>query len=223
MKLSFLTDADEPVDPVIDRVILAGFAGRSSVEVEAHIEEMGRQGVSQPLAIPMFWPVLPHLVTQSSSICVYGPDTIPEVEYVLFTWNGCSYVTVGNDQCDIEVERKLSGEKSKNLCPKVVATRAWRIDDLVPHWDELQLKLSCNNVVMQDDRVSTLLRPEILEEKVAALDGEKKNSRMIFSDTIATLGSYPEMPYQITMQLSDPRRMLEIRHQFTVTALRTLL
>ena len=127
---------------------------------------MARQGVPRPPFTPMFWPVLPHLVTQASSICVYGPDTVPEVEYVLFAWKGVLYVTVGNDQCDIEVERKLSGEKSKNLCPKIVATRAWRIDDILPHWDELQLTLSCNNTVMQDDRLSVLLRPEILRRRL---------------------------------------------------------
>lgn len=220
MTLSFLDDADEPVDPVIDRLILAGFAGRSSIEVEAHIEEMARQGVPRPPFAPMFWPVLPHLVTQSSSIWVYGPDTVPEVEYVLFAWKGVPYVTVGNDQCDIEVERKLSGEKSKNLCPKIVATRAWRIDDILPHWDELQLTLSCNNTVMQKDRLSVLLRPETLEEKVAALDNGKREGRMLFSGTIAAYGSYPEAPYQIAMQLSDPYRGREIRHEFTVSALR---
>jgi hypothetical protein len=219
MKLSFLTDTGERIDPDIDRLILAGFAGRSSVEVEAHIEEMAGQGVPRPPFSPMFWPVVPHLITQAANICVYGPDTAPEVEYVLFGWQGSLYVTVGNDQCDIEVERELSSEKSKNLCPKVVATRLWRVDDVMPHWDELRLILSCNGTVMQEDRLAVLLRPETLMEKIAALDGGGENGRMIFSGTIGSHGSYPAAPYAITMRLSDPKFRREIRHDFTVTAL----
>jgi hypothetical protein len=219
MKLSFLTDTGERIDPDIDRLILAGFAGRSSVEVEAHIEEMARQGVPRPPFSPMFWPVMPHLVTQAASICVYGPDTSPEVEYVLFAWQSSLYVTVGNDQCDIEVERELSSEKSKNLCQKILASDVWRVDAVLPYWDELRLTLSCNGTVMQDDRLAVLMRPETLMEKIAGVDGGGENGRMVFSGTIGSQGSYPAAPYAVTIRLSDPKRQREIRHDFTVTAL----
>lgn len=43
------------------------------------------------------------LVKAAKSI---GPKTTPEVEFVLFTWRRDIYVTLGNDQCDIEIEAR---------------------------------------------------------------------------------------------------------------------
>jgi hypothetical protein len=180
---------------------------------------MARQGVPRPPHFPMLWPVLPHLLTQDRDIRVYGPDTAPEVEYALFTWQGVPYVTLGNDQCDIEVEARLSSEKSKNLCPKVVAREAWRVAEVLPHWDDLQLTMSCNGRVMQEDRLAVLIRPEILLDKVAAVDGARDEGRMIFSGTVATIGRLPPPPYEIAMRLTDERLGREIRHDFAVTAL----
>lgn len=222
MALSFSTGAHGPIEPDICRLILAGFAGRSAEDVEAHIEEMARQGVPRPPRFPMLWPVLPHLLTQGHGISVYGPDTAPEVEYVLFTWQGVHYVTLGNDQCDIDVEARLSAEKSKNLCQKIVAREAWPIADVQAHWDELQLTLSCQGTVMQQDRLAVLIRPEVLRNEVAALDGEGDEGRMIFSGTIAAHGRLPRPPYDITMRLTDERLGREIRHDFSVTALMPL-
>lgn len=220
--LSFHLDDGGRVEPMIGRLVLAGFAGRSAADVEAHIEEMARQGVKRPPFAPMLWPVAPRLITQGTEIVVYGPDTVAEVEYVLFDWRDRLYVTVGNDQCDIEVERELSSEKSKNLCPKVLAGSAWPLDDVLAHWDELELSLACNGVILQQDRVAALIRPETLLEKLAALDGAKSNGRMVFSGTIASTGIYPPAPYRIDMKITDPVRVREIRHQFTVTALAPL-
>ena len=222
MALSFLTSSHGRIEPAIRRLILTGFAGRSTADVEAHIEEMARQGVPRPPYFPMLWPVLPHLITQSDGISVYGTDTTPEVEYVLFAWQGRTYVTLGNDQCDIDVEAKLSAEKSKNLCQKVVAREAWPINEVLAHWDELQLTLSCNGVVMQQDHLAALIRPEVLRAKVSAVDGDADDGRMIFSGTIATRGQLPKPPCNIAMRLADPRLGREIRHEFSVTALMPL-
>ena len=218
MALSFLT-ADGRIEPEIDRLILAGFAGRSASDVEAHIEEMARQGVPRPPHFPTLWPVLPHLITQARGITVYGPDTTPEVEYVLFAWQGVDYVTVGNDQCDIEVEAKLSSEKSKNLCQKIVASEAWRLVEVLAHWDDLQLTLSCNGTLAQKGQLAVLIRPEVLRNKVAVANGKDEDGRMIFSGTIATRMTFPKPPYDISMRLTDPRLGREIRHDFRVTAL----
>lgn len=219
MALSFQIGEAEHIEPRINRLVLSGFAGRSTKEVEAHIEEMARQGVPRPASFPMFWPVLPHLLTQADSIAVYGPDTTPEVEYVLFSWQGVAYVTLGNDQCDVEVEAKLSSEKSKNLCQKIVAREAWRVSDVLAHWDEIGLSMSCNGTLMQQDRLSALIRPETLRDKVAAVDGSGDDGRMIFSGTIATQSSLPAPPYEVSMRLTDERLRREIRHDFRVTAL----
>ena len=222
MALSFLAGSHGRIEPKISRLILTGFAGRSTADVEAHIEEMARQGVPRPAYFPMFWPVLPHLITQGDAISVYGLDTTPEVEYVLFTWQGVLFVTLGNDQCDVDVEARLSAEKSKNLCQKVVARQAWPIAEVLRHWDELQLTLSCDGTVLQQDRLAALIQPEALCDKVSAVDGHVNDGRMIFSGTIATRGELPKPPYGVTMRLADLHLGREIRHDFRVTALMPL-
>lgn len=219
MTLTFEVPGSAPVSPVIDRLILAGFAGRSASEVEHHVAEMARQGVPRPPRIPMFWPVLPHLLSQGHDVPVYGLETTPEVEYVLFTWRGERYVTLGNDQCDIEVEARLSAEKSKNLCYKTVAPVAWRMSEVLAHWDRLELELSCDGSLLQQDRLAALIRPETLLEKVAAVDGAHHEGRMIFSGTLATIGTRPPPPYDVAMRLADPVLGREITHRFRVSAL----
>lgn len=219
MRLIFETPGGGRINPEIDRLILSGFAGRHTPDVEHHIEEMAQQGVPRPARIPMFWPVLPHLLTQGQEVAVYGGETTPEVEYVLFDWKGTLYVTLGNDQCDIEVEAKLSGEKSKNLCPKTVAKIAWPLAEVLPHWDALELMLSCRGELLQRDKLAALIRPEILLEKIAAVDGPQSAGRMIFSGTIASIGQLPPPPYELSMRLRDPVLGREIAHEFNVTAL----
>jgi len=222
MNLSFETPGGERITLVIERLLLSGFAGRSTEDVEHHIAEMARQGVPRPPQIPMFWPVLPHLLTQGDEVAVYGHETTPEVEYVLFTWRNELYVTLGNDQCDIEVEAHGWSERSKNLCQKTVARQAWRVADELAHWDELELTLTCNGELLQQDRLSALIRPETLLEKVSAADGPQNDGRMIFSGTIATQGRRPKPPYDVAMRLRDPVRGREIARGFRVTALTPL-
>lgn len=222
MILSFGTSRGERIAPEINRLILTGFAGRSTKDVEHHIEEMARQGVPRPPRIPMFWPVLPHLLTQGTEVAVYGQETTPEVEFVLFTWRRDIYVTLGNDQCDIEIEARGLSEKSKNLCQKTVARQAWPVADVLPHWDELELTLTCNGTLQQQDRLSALIRPHTLLEKVSAADGRQNEGRMIFSGTIASQGQLPPPPYDVAMSLRDPVRGQEIAHTFRITTLLAL-
>ncbi len=222
MTLSFETPDGQRITPVIERLILSGFAGRSTEDVEHHIAEMARQGVPRPPQIPMFWPVLPHLLTQGHEVSVYGDETTPEVEYVLFTWRNDLYVTLGNDQCDIAVEAHGWSERSKNLCQKTLARHAWPVTDVLPHWDELELTLSCNGELLQKDMLSALIEPRTLLEKVSAADGLQNGGRMVFSGTIATKGQLPKPPYDVAMLIRDPVRDREIAHAFRVTALTAL-
>jgi hypothetical protein len=202
--------------------VLAGFAGRQPADVEAHIAEMALHGVRGPAVVPSFWPVMPHLVTQAEAVEVFGTDTTPEVEYVLFTWRGTTYVTVGNDQCDLAIERDVGPAKSKNLCQKIVAREAWRLDEVLPHWDDLVLTLACNGTVMQHGRLAGLLRPEVLLEKLAHATDADHEGRMVFSGTIATSGTYPAGPYRVDMSLADPVSGRRIGHRITVAMLMPL-
>ena len=121
------------VDVAVSELILIGFGGRDPVHVRAHIAEMAKLEVKPPPNTPCFYPVKPAILTQCDEITVYGDHTVSEVEFVLFASGGQQFVTVGNDQFDLEVERMISAEKSKNLCMKSLAKEAWSISGVLDH------------------------------------------------------------------------------------------
>ena len=220
--LSFACGPGASLEPIIRDLVFVGFGGRDQRAVEAHVAEMARAGIEAPSHTPCLYPVAPHLLTQAPRMTVYGHDTVPEVEFALFTWRGRDYVTVGNDQSDIEVERLLSAEKAKNLCPKAVAGEAWALSDCIDAWDRLRLRLTCNGTIMQEDGVDGLMRPEALLDLVASATKRPAEGRMIFSGTIASPGTFPPGPHDIDIRLEDPVGGRMIRHVFRVEMLSPL-
>ena len=114
------------------------------MNVRAHVAEMTMLGVKWPTNTLCFYSVNPVLLTQNDKITVYGDNTASDVECVLIVSSGQQFATVGNDQFDLEIERFISAEKSKNLCIKSLTPKAWALSDVLEHWDELQLLLLCN-------------------------------------------------------------------------------
>jgi Protein of unknown function (DUF2848) len=210
------------VEPEIRQLVLVGFSGRDRVALDRHIADMALAGIKPPAQTPCLYAVIPGLLTQQNAITVLGPHIAPEVEFVLFTWLGRQYLTIGTDLSDLEVERLLSAEKAKNLCAKPVARAAWPLDGVVDHWDELRLNMACDGVVVQDSAVSEIMRPETLFRLIEARLGGSAEARMIFSGTIAALGNIPSGAREIAIRLSDPIGKREINHDFRVTHLSPL-
>ena len=208
-----------PVDLAIDELFLVGYGGRNAAQVEAHIAELALLGMKRPHSTPCLYPVNPALLTQREEISVYGEDTVPEVEFVLFDLGGRKFVSVGNDQSDLEVERVLSAEKSKNLCMKSVAREVWALDEVADHWDDLRLQLLCRGKALQDGPVSELARPQTLFDIVTRDVGVNLGGRAIFSGTIPMAATVPPAPYDLQIRLTDPKRGKTIRHEFSVRRL----
>ena len=217
-QLSFLHDSGR-VELSINELVLVGFGGRNSAHVEAHIAELALQGMKPPPKTPCLDQVNPALLTQHGEIFVYGDDTVPEVEFVLFASGGQQFVTVGNDQCDLEVESVLSAEKGKNICMKSLAQEAWMLNNVADHWDDLELQLLCNGVMLQKGSVSELLLPKSLFDLVAQDLGANHNGRVFFSGTIPLLAKIPPAPYDLAISLSDSKHGRTIRHTFSVQRL----
>lgn len=214
--LKFTTPAEEQITLTIDQVLLAGYAGREPADVEAHAAEMLKLSVPVPHRFPVFYRVMPCLLTQSGTVDVVGSDTYPEVEYVLFSWKGRRYVTVGNDQFDLVVERHGWWERSKNLCQKIVADMAWPLAEVSSHWDELVLELWANEQLLQRGSVKKLLKPEGLLDLAWRGEEIEEESNLLFSGTIATLQNAEVGSRQYCMKLRDPVLSREIVSHFKV-------
>ena len=210
------------IDVAVSELILIGFGGRDPVHVRAHIAEMAMLGVEPPPSTPCLYPVNPALLTQDDEITVYGDNTASEVEFVLIASGGQQFVTVGNDQFDLEIERLISAEKSKNLCMKSLAREVWALRDVLEHWDELQLLLVCNGHKIQEASVRELMHPQVLLDLVTKNCGASDGGRVVFSGTIPLLAKAPPTPYKLEIILNDPVRSRAIRHEFRVNHLSAL-
>lgn len=214
--LKFQTPAGDVLSIAAEQMLLAGYAGRNRADVEAHVLEMRRLGVPVPAELPVFYRAMPCLLTQVGSVDVVGLDTRPEVEFVLFAWNGRRYVTVGNDQFDLAVERHGWGEKSKNLCQKIVAGTAWPVDEVMPHWDRLVLELCCNDELLQQGCLDMLLEPHRLLERAGCQASFDTGGILLFSGTIPALRAPGADMRNFCMKLRDPVLGREIVAQFVL-------
>ncbi len=202
----------------VEKLVCFGWSGRDREEVLKHVEELSRLGVPRPRSIPEMFVVPPYLLYSGDFLEVYTEFDSGEVEYVLvFDEEGRVYVGVGSDHTDRVLER-LSVEKSKQVYPKVVASRLWMYSDVVDHWDELVLRSWARRggrlELYQEGRLASLVRPEELVERVGRFF-EKRNL-VVFSGTIPTVGGEVYSSDYFVFELYDPVLGRRIRHSYSV-------
>jgi len=216
-QLRFATPDGGEISPVVEQLLLAGYSGRSEFDVAAHLAEMRALAVSVPLNVPVFHPAMICLLTQGGRVEAIGPDTRPEVEFVLFSFEGTDYVTVGNDQFDLATERHYSAEKSKSLCQKVVARTAWPFSEVQEHWDRLVLELRSGETLLQAGAVDSILAPDSLVEQAQRQRCFCRERGMLFSGTVPMLGPVEPGMVDFSIALRDPVLGRVISCDFQVT------
>jgi hypothetical protein len=152
----------------------------------------------------MLFPLLPTLVTNATDIGVIGTDSTPEIEVVLFRAGGVDYLTVGSDHTDRRIET-VSALQGKNSCPKVVATTAWPVSEVLDHWDSLLLCSRCGDTLLQEGALSHVMTYENLMSFVREQDGDQAEGRVVFSGTVPTQATPPKSGVTIRLKLTDPR------------------
>jgi len=192
----------------VRRMINAGYVGRNQEDVRKHVEELKREGIPAPDSTPTVYPVMTSMITTADSIEVVGDRTSGEGEFVLFMDGHDTYVGVGSDHTDRELEA-VSILKSKQLCFNVVSRKVWPFQETKDHWDELLLKSwvkeAGEKVLYQETFLSAILTPSDLIDFVKSkiVDGNL-DSTIIFSGTVALIT--PEINYgdYFEVALEDP-------------------
>ncbi len=144
MLLTFTLDSATgaaPLEVPIDRLVIAGWAGRDPAAVEHHIEELAAIGVPRPSQVPLYYRVASNQLVQDEVIQVLGDASSGEAEAFVFAAAGDLYVSVASDHTDRALER-TSVALAKQHCAKPVARACWRLDEVAGHWDELLLRSS---------------------------------------------------------------------------------
>lgn len=204
----------------IDHLIIAGWAGRDSAAVEHHIAELEALGVRRPTQIPCFYRVAASLLNPEATIQVPGKDSSGETEFVLIPSDIGLLVGLGSDHTDRKVEA-FDVTVSKQMCDKPIAADAWRLEDVLGHWDQLVMRTwrtrNGERELYQQGPVTSLLAPNTLLAKL-------NDSASLPAGTAMFCGTQPvigELGYgeAFEMELFDPLLQRSLRHAYSVEPL----
>lgn len=222
MKVSLIKgDRTQPLDLQIRRVYCIGYAGRNQAKVKEHIDELAKIGVPAPPRTPTVYPVSTYLLTNGCSITAQGKETSGEVEFVLFLQGDKTYVTVGSDQTDRNLET-VSVIKSKQMCEKICAAQVWDLDEVRDHWDSLVLRAWVTDEkgkrLYQDGPATALLPVPELIDAVKRETDLSMNGAVIFSGTVPTHEGFV-FAKSWDLELADPILKRKITHRYEVEVL----
>jgi hypothetical protein len=146
----------------VRQILVAGYTGRDTGQVRAHIAELEKQGIPPPDRVPALFRLDASWATTDTELAVPVANVSGEVEPALL-FRGDSLedalVAVIVDFTDREEERR-SMEGSKRL-PKPLSKSVWRYNDLADIWDEIAMR-SCTapgGGLYQSGTLAQLLAP----------------------------------------------------------------
>ncbi|MBS4205470.1 DUF2848 family protein [Lederbergia citrea] len=217
-----LTINNEEKEIKVNHVYCIGYAGRNIEKTMEHIVELEKIGVPRPEEIPTLYPVRKNSLNQTEEIEVLGGESSGEAEIVLVFGDSDDdvYITVGSDHTDRSLET-IDINQSKQICDKPIAQKAWKLNDVIDHWDDLTLTSQVHidgewqdyqrakiNEIIPLDEISSFLK------KKNAL---KKNS-VVFSGTVPLLEGF-KYGSGFKMAFIDKVRNDEIHAEYAITRL----
>lgn len=123
----------------IKQVGIVGWAGRNRKIVQAHIDELSEIGVEPPSQVPLVYAITPSILTQETNVHFVGEQHSGEAEVCLISdEEQALWVSIASDHTDRQLET-YDVAWSKQVCAKPIAHEAWAYDEVIHHWDELQL------------------------------------------------------------------------------------
>lgn len=191
----------------IKKAFCIGYSGRDKEKTFAHIRELARIGVPEPTEIPMLYPVSVSTLTQKNTIEVIGEETSGEAEIVIIFGNTSEevYVTVGSDHTDRSLET-IHINKSKQVCSKPFANKAWCVRKIKTNWDKLILSSSVfineKWQKYQFDSVSSIIRLEEIEDFLIKKYINLENT-IVFCGTVPLVDGF-KYGEKFRMELIDP-------------------
>jgi hypothetical protein len=222
LTLTRWTPAGEmPAPAVIEHLVIAGWTGRDPARVERHIRELEAIGVARPKRTPIFYRVGASLLTTETEIEVVGGDSSGEVEFVLLALADGLWVGVGSDHTDRVVEA-TGVTISKQLCPKPVASRVWRYEDVAGHWDRLVLRSFAHRRgerrLYQEGALAEMRHPEELMRLYLGHGGVLPAGAAMFGGTLPVHGKV-EPAESFEIELADPALGRTLSHRYSVRQL----
>ena len=218
--LRFEREGAGPVEVEVQTLVVAGWTGRDEAAIQHHIEELGALGVPAPSSVPVYYRNAATNVLQTDRLEVLGPDTSGEAEPVVVSLPDGLWLTVGSDHTDRKAET-IGIALSKQLCGKVLGSQLWRLDEVLPHWDELILRafatIDGERVPYQEGRLSMMRTASDLMTRY-------HGSAMLPPGTVMMCGTIPAIggirpAERFEMEIEDPVLGRRLSHGYQVEVL----
>ena len=211
------------IDIIFEAVIIAGFTGSDQLKVQAHVDELAAEGITLPDRVPSFYLAPPYTLLQDNEIVTTHEQTSGEVEIALIFNQGDVYVTTASDHTDRAAET-LDIAVSKLACPKIIASEAWKFEEVRDHWDELLLRSwireEGHRVLYQEGAAGELLPPDDLREMTPFK--RKPESFVLLTGTLPAIGGIRGSG-QFRAELHDPVSKRTIQFDYTIRIIADVL
>lgn len=215
--------AGKTLDLTIEAVIIAGFTGRDQTAVQAHITELAAEGVTVPRRVPSFYLAPANALVQTDAIVTTHDKTSGEAEIALVVNSDEIFVTLVSDHTDRAVET-MDIAVSKLVCPKVIASSAWRFEEVESVWDSLLLSSwileGGERVCYQEGSASELLAPSDLLERIPFR--RRPDSYALLTGTLAANGGIRGSE-RFWAELRDPTSGRSIQLEYAVRVMADVL
>lgn len=209
--LSFEVVGRGRLDVQVRYVLNAGYAGRDTAQVQAHVDELAELGVPAPDVIPTLYPLSAMLAQQASRIQVAHARTSGEAEWALIVPDGVEdaddyLVTVASDHTDRALE--VHGVAwSKQSAPDLLGDVAWRWGDVRDTFDAFRLVATVTHdgrdQVIQDGSPADLLDVAYWLGRLGEA-GLLKPGTVVLSGTIAMAHGVDQFAPTWQVELVDP-------------------
>jgi hypothetical protein len=188
--IEFTIDGDgEILSFDVERILNLGYTGRNETAVQEHIDELAEEGIESPDEFPVPYPKPNHLIATGGTFEMMNDRTSGEVEFVLLQGEDETYVTVGSDHTDRELEQE-SISLAKAVCPNFLGETAWRLSTVEDHWDQLELRSwvtdDGDRIQYQAASVDAILAPRDLIEIATDRVSTSLDGTALFCGSVAT-------------------------------------
>ncbi|MEC5423334.1 DUF2848 family protein [Virgibacillus sp. C22-A2] len=197
----------EKKELTINRAYCIGYTGRDRDKTLEHIKELAEIGVPEPTEVPSLYPVGVSNLNQEEVIEVIGGQTSGEAEIVLIfgeSEDEC-FLSVGSDHTDRSLET-VDINKSKQVCDKPFAKKAWVIGDVIDHWDQLELSSEVSVKGKWQPYQKNAISAIISLDNIKAYLKKKEvplTYSIVFSGTVPLVDGF-KFGEKFRMTLSDP-------------------
>lgn len=197
------------------RVVVAGYTGRDRAAVQRHIDELAEIGVAPPERVPMYYPMPPGTLVTDESVRVRGARTSGEAEPVIIVSGGRTYLGIGSDHTDRELEKEDIGA-SKRVCPKPLGPSVVEVDLASLDWDACRLRSWVDGTPYQEGLLRELTHPTHLLEGLTAGGADGPTGDVVlFGGTVPLLADTFRFGQAWRVALDLPTGEV-IEHHYTV-------